>query len=184
MSLDDKLKPEDGGLLNRIDNALLGFHVKIAELWQDRTGLRTEVLAKYVHGFSAAACFASTGMSVLAQSIFGTLLSAVIGTSEVLKFAGIYHLRSPLMLSAREILPQEGTALKLLDVMVYGLGALTLARSATQFIYGLAAGELESTVLGVYSGTAGIGILFWGMGDYLDMIDLGSPKKKQKENPL
>ena len=73
---------------------------------------------------------------------------------------------------------------KFIDVSIYGLGVSSMSISVSSLIYGAITRDSEFLALGTSFLNRGLGVFFWGTGDYLDKFDMGEPPKKPKKKPI
>ncbi len=178
MSLDDKLNPNDGSLIDIIDERLLRFHKKLGEYWQKKTYKSKDILTKYLHGGSGALLLnaASYGAYPLAINALDQFARSIIGYGRVNS-----NLEEEIQ---SEIMRLPRKSVKYFNTAVYGGGILITISGIGCLAYGLISGENDTTKTGMFYLSAGMGAVFWQTGNYLDKTDAGKPPNKPKRRTV
>jgi len=180
MSLDDKFNPNDGSLIDRIDNAMIGFHKKLGNFWQNKTHKSVDGLKRGLYGSSA--------ITLIAHSIVGPNYIMLIPALSNGMAAVTSRENCPKTSLDSEIqseaigLPKK--FFKYTHAILYGLGAISTLTRATEIIAGAISGDYGLIKEGLDNIGYGIGVLSWITANYLHQTDFNPPPPKPKKKPI
>ena len=182
MSLNDRLNPNDGSLIDEIDSKILAAHEKVAELWQNRTYKEKEVLGRYLRGASS---FSFLNTAILNPSLATKLLSSFLSLNQGAKFAfGVKTTNRLEEETKSEIMGLPKKFCKYSDVFIYGCSAVLLPISALSIGYDLHAGDTNGTLKNAADLSLWLGLAFYQAAGYIERSSLGKPPKKPKKKPI
>jgi hypothetical protein len=176
MSLDDQLNPNDGSMIDTIDDALYRFHKKIAEKWQDKTGRSKRDLetALYLGG--------ATGFGLYAMRIKEVVMGVPALCSAI---RGSFEMARPKSTKHQEIgdevyhLPRKTT--KYLSVIGYTIGTASTLGGVGKLVIGLITGDDKMYAESINELAFGLGALNLVSADYISKSNIGEPPKKKKK---
>lgn len=80
-------------------------------------------------------------------------------------------------------LEEIGTAAPVLfkyaDFILYSLGIVNMIKGCSEIIYGVTHKDMDTINSGANSLLHGLGQASWGMGDYIDRVNIGKPPKRK-----
>lgn len=180
MALDDRFNPNDGSLIDRIDNAMIGMHKKLGNFWQNKTYKPTDSLRKGLYGTSAIAFLAEGVMASNYPAYIPALISAIYSVTG----RGSCPKSSLEAEIAAESLGLPKKTWKYINLTLYGVGTARLLQGTIAIAGGVAYGNQELIKEGVAGFRIGIGVLTWATANYLNQINLEPPPKKPKKKPV
>lgn len=179
MSLDDKFNPNDGSLIDILDNALFEFNKKIAIKWQDKTYRNKADLERVLYFGSAAALMgyvANTREFIMAIPAAGVALK---GAVEMLRPKSSKE--EEIQSEAIGLLPKTA---KYVYVISSSLGVIQTLIGVGHLVAGAVSGNNQLYMDSVSHLTWGLGILNWVSADYMAKSDIGTPPSKPKKKPV
>ena len=179
MSLDDIFNPNDGGLIDRIDNCFLKLNKNIAKKWQDKTYRNKDDLATVLYFCSSVAWAGNMINSlniIMTIPLVNNLLNSSIKSSRTKS-----NLHEEINLELRGI-PRK--TMKYLNTMMYCLGTESLVMGIGTAIVSFINGNDELYRSSIINLTYGLGFLSWTSANYISKSDLGEPPTKPKKKPI
>lgn len=180
MSLDDKFNPNDGSLIDRVDNVMIGFNKRIGNIWQNKTHKSVDSLKKGLYGTSAITlamhCAMSSSYIMMLPSL-GNATLAVIGGGACPKTS----LESEIQFEAIGLPAKSG---KYMNIILYGLGAISTLATTTQMVVGAISGNQDLMISGLEGISYGLGVLSWATANYLHQTNFDSPPSKRKKKTV
>ncbi len=179
MSLDDKFNPNDGSLIDILDNAIFEFNKKIATKWQDKIYRTKADLERVLYFGSAAAfmgCAADTRQFIMAVLAANVALRGAVERTRP-KSSKEEEIQS-------EFIGLPSKTLKYLNVILYGSGIFGTLVGVGHLIAGAVSGNNELYMDSVSHLTWGLGILGLKSADYIAKSDIGTPPPKPKKKPV
>ncbi len=173
MSLDDRLNPNDGSPIDKVDNALFELNKKLAEKWQDKTGYSKKAL----EGILYAVSFAALGTYTFQMM---SPLMAVPAIASGVKAA--YPESRPKSTIEEEMAAEmsgiPGKMHKVITHSLYLLG-FSLTVHGVRIATGILGADIDYSNA-MSSFVQGIGLVTWVTADYMSKSDIGDPPPKKK----
>lgn len=178
MSLDDIFNPNDGSLIDRIDNCFLELNKKIAKKWQDKTYRNKDDLATGLYFCSSVVLLGNIINNLSITSIYLTIpLVDNLLKSSIKSIRAKSNLDEEIKL---ELLNVPRKTMKYINTMMYCLSTISIGAAIFDFING----NDELYRSSINNLTFGLGFLSLTSANYISKADLGEPPTKPKKKPI
>ena len=179
MSLDDMFNRNDGSMLDNLDSALINLHKKIGDFYQNKTHKSESSLRKILHGTSAASLLEYSIIDESYLMLWPALMNAVYSVTGYSGSKG--NLETEVQ---SEFIGLTKKTLKVLNMVVYGLGISSTAAYLSLIGTGLAIDNPKILEQGINNLGYGMGVLSWMTAHYINKSNFEPPPPKPKRKPV
>lgn len=182
MSLEDRFSPNDGSLIDKIDNCFLELNKKIAKKWQDKTYRSKDDLATVLYFCSSVGWVGNiiNNLNITRVTLILPLVSNLLRSS-------IESSRIKSNLDEQiniELLDIPRKTMKYLNTFMYCAGTHSLVSGIGTAIVSFIYNNDELYKFSINDLTFGLGFLSWASANYISKSDIGEPPKKPKKKPI
>lgn len=79
MSLEDRFNPNDGGIIDTIDNSMVKYHKKLGDFWQNKTHMSSNTLKRILYGVAAISAFSTLDPITVCAAGVSNVTDAITG---------------------------------------------------------------------------------------------------------